>query len=186
MLSMDSIIIRSAQKRDVPDILAIYGPEVLYGHASMEMDVPSHDEIWERINKVNKEAPWLIAEYKHKVVGYCYAPRHNDRIGYRYTRSLSIYVHSDYKNMKIGQNLVIRLLEILEFQGYKKIVSLISLPNDASEKLHLKLGFEKAFELKEIGFKHQRWCSIAYYQKVLNTEPPGIIRDYREIKEINL
>ena len=40
----------------------------------------------------------------------------------------------------------------------------IALPNDASVRLHEKLGFEKVSHLKRVGFKFERWIDVGHWQ----------------------
>jgi len=46
-------------------------------------------------------------------------------------------------------------------------MSVIALPNEASVRLHEKLGFEKASHFKEVGFKFDQWIDVGYWQKML-------------------
>jgi phosphinothricin acetyltransferase len=43
----------------------------------------------------------------------------------------------------------------------------IALPNDASIKLHEKMGFLKVAQFKEVGFKFNRWIDVGYWQRIL-------------------
>ena len=40
----------------------------------------------------------------------------------------------------------------------------IALPNDKSEGLHKKLGFNKVAQFPEVGFKFGHWIDVAYWQ----------------------
>ncbi len=174
-----SMKIRIAESKDVRDILEIYEPEVLKGYASMEEVLPSESEMWNRISIVLESSPWLVAEKDGKVVGYAYTAIHNGRIGYLYTRTLSVYIHPNFHNQGIAKALLNELFRILELQGYKKIISFIVIPNETSEILHRKYGFKKMGIFEDIAFKYGNWYSIIYYIKTLNVDPPGPIKDYR-------
>ena len=41
------------------------------------------------------------------------------------------------------------------------------MPNEASAALHKKLGFERVATFRQVGFKHQKWVDVAYWQIVL-------------------
>jgi phosphinothricin acetyltransferase len=43
----------------------------------------------------------------------------------------------------------------------------ITLPNDASIALHEKLGFAKAAQLNEIGYKLEQWIDVGYWELLL-------------------
>ncbi len=48
------------------------------------------------------------------------------------------------------------------------IIAIISLPNEASVKLHEKLGFQKVGQFKEVGYKFEKWIDVGYWQLKVN------------------
>jgi len=42
-----------------------------------------------------------------------------------------------------------------------------ALPNAASVALHERLGFEHVATFRQVGFKHDRWVDVAYWQLLL-------------------
>lgn len=174
------LIIRIANKKDVNSILEIYGPEVYRGYATFEVELPNIEEMWNRIQSVLETAPWLVAELNGRIVGYCYASIYNGRYGYRYTRQVSVYVHPDFQNFKIGYALYSVLFKVLEKQGYKNLLALIVKENPRSVHLHQKFGFTESGEYKNIGYKFDKWFSIGLYEWKMNTEVPGEILDYKQ------
>ena len=179
-MAVSEILIRIAEEVDVNEILEIYSTEVKSGIATFEVKLPEVKEMWVRIKKVLVQAPWLVAVKDNKVIGYCYASEHNSRFGYRYCRHVSIYVHPDFQNLKIGQLLYSKLFNILALQGYKKLIAWIVLPNDRSIHFHQKFGFIKAGQYNKIGYKFDKWLNIGLYEKLLNDEPPGQIVGYQD------
>jgi phosphinothricin acetyltransferase len=43
----------------------------------------------------------------------------------------------------------------------------IALPNEASIKLHEKLGFQKIAHFREVGWKLEKWIDVGYWQLFL-------------------
>ena len=173
------ITIRLVKKEDTPQILKIYEPEVFSGTASFEVELPPKKVMWSRIKSVLSDAPWLVAEHEGQVIGYCYSSVFNGRFGYRFTRSVSIYVDPDYQELKVGFMLYSKLLEILEAQGFKKLIALIVCPNPRSVQFHKKFGFVKAGKFHRIGYKFGEWLDIEFYEMTLNEEVPNEIVSYR-------
>jgi phosphinothricin acetyltransferase len=64
------------------------------------------------------------------------------------------------------------LFEILELQGYKKLIALIVSPNEKSIKLHKKFGFTLSGQYTRIGYKFDTWYDIEFYELTLNEDPP--------------
>ena len=174
------IPIRIVEQADVSEILEIYRYEVESGIATFEVELPEVTDMWQRIQKVLLQAPWLVAILDNRVIGYCYASEHNSRFGYRYCRHVSIYVHPDFQNLKIGQQLYSKLFNILALQGYKKLIAWIVLPNDRSIHFHENFGFTKAGQYDKIGYKFDKWLSIGLYEKHVNDEPQGQILGYQK------
>ena len=47
------------------------------------------------------------------------------------------------------------------------VIGGISLPNEASVRLHEKLGFKKIGQFDEVGYKFDRWIDVGYWQLLL-------------------
>jgi len=55
----------------------------------------------------------------------------------------------------------------LRARGIHVAIGGAALPNEASVALHEKLGFERVATFRQVGFKHNRWVDVAYWQLVL-------------------
>ena len=54
---------------------------------------------------------------------------------------------------QIGTKLYTELLKLLKQENYHIVLGVLTLPNDASVKLHEKFGFTQVADLKQVGFK---------------------------------
>jgi L-amino acid N-acyltransferase YncA len=79
----------------------------------------------------------------------------------------SIYLRHDVLGRGIGKELYSRLLTELAARDYHAIIGGISFPNEASVRLHEKLGFVKIGAFREVGFKFGRWIDMGYWELVL-------------------
>ncbi|TYA68086.1 GNAT family N-acetyltransferase, partial [Seonamhaeicola marinus] len=52
---------------------------------------------------------------------------------------------------------------------YHTVLGVLTLPNEASVKLHEKFGFKKVAHLKQVGFKFDQWQDVGMYQLILST-----------------
>jgi phosphinothricin acetyltransferase len=57
------------------------------------------------------------------------------------------------------------LLERIPPSRVHVVIAGIALPNDASVRLHERLGFEKVAHFKEVGFKFGKWIDVGYWQR---------------------
>ena len=87
--------IRFAKLADAPAILAIYAPYVTNSSITFEYTVPSVSEFSERIQIIQQQFPFLVAEEEGQLLGYAYASRHRDRIAYQWAVETSVYIHPD-------------------------------------------------------------------------------------------
>ena len=58
----------------------------------------------------------------------------------------------------------------LEAAGFRRLLAIVTLPNEPSVALHLAMGFREAGRLERIGFKHGRWLDVGWLQADLGPE----------------
>jgi phosphinothricin acetyltransferase len=156
--------IRLAHTEDAADILAIYRPFIELTSVSFELNVPSMEEMKNRIRKTYPRYPWLVCTHQEKVIGYAYAGLHRKREAYQWTTEVSVYVHDDYRKKKIGSALYSALLDILKLQGFISILAGITIPNPGSISFHKAFGFEFFARYENVGYKFGNWHATEWYQ----------------------
>lgn len=176
-------MIRLVRSEDASAILDIYAPYVRDSAATFEKYVPPLNEFEQRIRFVMNEAPWLVYESDHRVVGFAYSGRHREREGYHWTREISIYIETSFHRKNVGTALYTVLIEILRIQGYTTLLAGITLPNDASERFHEKLGFRKVGIYHRVGYKHGKFHDAAWWELHINAKAKKRIVHWDEISE---
>lgn len=169
------IAIRPATAADAGDLLAIYAPYVRDTAITFEISVPTPAEFSRRIQDISAGYPYLLCRIDGKTVGYAYAHRHMEREAYRWNAELSVYIHESRHGVGIGRALYLALLRILELQNIKNAYALITIPNEASVRLHRSLGFSELSILQNTGYKHGRWHSVMWMERKISAYdlPPG-------------
>jgi phosphinothricin acetyltransferase len=177
------IHIRVARAEDAEPIAAIYAPHVTRGVASFEEQAPTPDEMRARIEKLAGRFPWLVGEEDGAVLGYAYADRFRDRTAYRWAVETTVYIAEGAQRRGVGRLLYARLLDILRTQGFTQAIAAISLPNDASVKLHELAGFRRAGVYRQVGWKLGRWVDVGLWQAELQApgHPPAEPRDFADV-----
>ena len=115
--------------------------------------------------------------------GIAYASPWKLRGSYGWTCEVTVYVRAGHERQGLGRALSKRMLEILEKQGYRSIVAVIALPNDASVALHRSLGYELAGTLKNLGFKLDEWRDVSFWQ-VNFGDPDAPPSDIKPVSEV--
>ncbi|GAA5216308.1 N-acetyltransferase family protein [Corallincola platygyrae] len=87
------------------------------------------------------------------------------------TMEHSVYIHPDHRGKGLGELLLRALVRRAEADSVHVLVGAIDADNQASIRLHEKLGFIHAGTLTQSAFKFDRWLDLALYQKTLNTSP---------------
>lgn len=163
-------MIREATSSDAQAIVDIYNHYIIHSHATFELEAITSQDMKGRLDKVIKfhKLPWLVMEVDQKIVGYAYSTEWKARKAYAKTTETSIYLHKDAHGKGYGKQLYTELLNVLKELGFHVLIGGVSLPNEASAKLHESLGFKKAAEFKEVGYKFDRWIDVGYWQLVFD------------------
>ena len=165
---MTNAIIRPVSVADAEDIARIYNYYVANTVITFEEEAVSASDMASRITETQGlMLPWLVAEVDGAIAGYAYARRWRPRSAYRYSAETTIYLDRGSERRRIGTALYSALLPLLRERGIHVAIGGVALPNDASVALHEKLGFERVATFRQVGFKHDRWVDVAYWQLVL-------------------
>jgi phosphinothricin acetyltransferase len=160
-------LVRLANPSDASSILAIYAPFVLNTAISFETDIPSVSEFALRIEKGLHRFPWIVCESEGIVAGYAYASPYRERAAYQWSCECSVYLHEQYRGRRIGEELYAVLFHILKLQGMKTVYAGITLPNEASEHLHARCGFEQFALYENVGYKLNAWQKVGWWRLTL-------------------
>ncbi len=160
-------MIRSVQPQDIATITSIYNHYIEHTAVTFEEVKIDEHEMNQRVIKYSESLPWLVFEENKKIIAYAYAIPWKGRSAYRFSVETSIYVDQSAHKKGIGTALYSSLIEQLRSQNFHAIIGGITLPNDASIRLHEKLGFNKIAEFKEVGFKFGEWRNVGYWQLII-------------------
>ena len=178
------IQIRLATINDAQQILHIYSPSILAASISFETEVPSAEEMQERIETILQKYPWIVCKIDGRIAGYVYASKHREREAYQWSCECTVYIHNDFKGKGIGKELYLLLFQILKQQGFRNVYAGITLPNEASVNLHEKCGFKHFATYENIGYKFGHWHSVGWWKLQINAydlQPPPPLK----ISELN-
>lgn len=162
------ISIRPVREIDSAEIASIYNTYVLETCVTFETDPVDAVQMAARIAEVAaSELPWLVAEQWGRIVGYAYASRWKSRWGYRYSVESTIYLDSAHKGKGFGIRLYSALVDALRLTPTHAVIGGVALPNDASVRIHERLGFRKVAHFAQVGYKQERWVDVGYWQLLL-------------------
>ena len=164
------IQVRMATIEDAERLLEIYTPYVKETAITFEYEVPSVKEFEERIAKVLKMFPYLVAVVQDRIVGYAYASPYKTRAAYQWSVETSIYIDREYQGSGIGSVLYTKLLELLKKQHVRNVYACVALPNDESEAIHKKFGFTLVGRFHNVGYKLNEGHDTGWFEKHLESD----------------
>ena len=157
--------IRPATAADAERIRTIYNHYIATTTISFEEEPVSAVDMAQRIADVAAATlPWLVMLDGDKLIGYAYATKWRVRAAYRFTVESSLYLDPQHVGKGAGTMLYEALLAELRQRGLHVAIGGIAQPNEASVRLHERLGFQKVAHFSEVGRKFGRWVDVGYWQ----------------------
>ncbi len=161
--------IRAALPGDAGAICAIYNHYITQTTISFEEEPVSAGEMAQRIADVGAAGlPWLVLVDGDTLIGYAYATKWRVRQAYRFSVETSVYLDCQRTGRGAGRMLYDALLAELRQRELHLAIAGIAQPNEASVRLHERLGFKKVAHFGEVGRKFGNWVDVGYWQLQLN------------------
>lgn len=171
------MIIRPAIPADAPAIAAIYNHAIIHTIASFWTEPRPDAEIAGEIAASSEDTyPWLVAEQSNHILGSAWSKPWNPRTAYQHTCEVTIYIAPDAQGQGVGSALYTDLFARLRAIGYKHIIGGISLPNEASVRLHERMGMKQVALFPGIGEKFGTAIDVGYWQVTLDDFGRGTMR----------
>ena len=173
---MQAIRVRAAGASDVEAMTAIYNEVVANSTAIYAFKPSSLDERreWFRV-RTGGGWPVLAAVRGDELVGYAsFAEFRGAWPGYVHSVEHSVYVRADCRGLGIGPTLVTALLPIAAEMDKHVMVGGIDAANEASLRMHERLGFQRVAHFREVGRKFGRWLDLVFVQRFIDS--PGASR----------
>lgn len=190
--------IRLAARDDVPAIAAIANWHALHSAANFAVAPEPVDAWLSAWDDEHVRLPWYVAlrpEGHHRVptiapageiIGFAKASPFRTRCAYGWAVEVSAYVDGAFHGMRIGTNLYEHVLNVVRRLGYCTAIAGITMPNEASVRLHESFGFVQVAVLRRIGWKFDRWHDVSYWELELRDaadrdQPPGSLKNMAQI-----
>lgn len=163
---MSETLIRAATEADLPRIHAIYNDAVLTTTATWDYEPWAWEkrEGWWREHEADPTCPVFVAFVAGEVAGFSYLSHFSEKVGYRFTRSDTIYVDPAMHRQGLGLTLLSSVVEHARAGGMRAVIGGIEATNEPSLRLHERLGFVESARLRAVGYKFGRWVDLVYVQ----------------------
>ncbi len=172
---MTEPVIRRATAADLDTILAIYNDAVLTSTASWDDEPVTFENrvAWLEHHNTGRNGTF-VAEVDGTVVGFAGYGTFRDKAGYSETVEHSVYLAAEARGRGLGTGLLSRLVDHARDHGLHVMIGGLSADNEASLRLHERLGFVEVARMPEVGRKFGRWLDLVMVQLLLDARrAPG-------------
>jgi L-amino acid N-acyltransferase YncA len=144
-----------------PEVARIYAAGIATGNATFETEVQS----WERWDSAHLPAHRFVALRDGEVVGWVTVVPVSDRCVYGGVVENSVYVAERARGLGVGQLLLERLVASTEAAGIWTIQTGIFPENEASLRVHERVGSEVVGRRKRLGKLHGVWRDVLLLER---------------------
>lgn len=166
--SHSDAIIRPARRDDCPQIADITNYYILHTAIHFGLDPVTAADMTKAWESRAERHPWVVLELPGVgVAGYGKAGTWRERAAYASTAETGIYLRHGLGGQGLGTLLYMRLIDECRARGLHTLVGGIAMPNEVSERLHRRCGFELVGRFRQVGWKFNAWHDVAFYQAML-------------------
>ena len=167
-----SLLIRRAVEADWRAILSIYNHYIdvsTFTFDTHPFSVEDRREWFSVFNQPNGRYVLLIAEVDGQIKGYGCSQQFRVKEAYETSVEVSVYVRHDFHAKGVANKIYDDLFESLKSVDVHRAYAGITLPNEASIRLHENHGFKKVGQFKEVGRKFNKYWDVAWYEKEIKS-----------------
>lgn len=163
-----NIKIRPYEIEDTRAILDIINDNILNSTALYDYNPRSlNTQIAIFEDKLKKGFPIIVATQDKEVLGFGYYSEFRFREAYKYTVEHSVYAKKESIGKGVGKLLMTELIALAKAQKLHTMVGVIDSENKSSIEFHEKFGFKIVGNIKDSGFKFDRWLHSVFMQLML-------------------
>ncbi|HEY4116189.1 MAG TPA: GNAT family N-acetyltransferase [Rhizomicrobium sp.] len=167
---MSDISIRRAEPADLSALLDIYNHYVLNTPISFDVEPRTLAQRQEWLEQFAAHGRYrcFVAAIRGNAIGWACSTKFKEREAYATSVEASVYCAPGFTRRGIGRRLYATLFEALQGEDIHRVYAGITLPNDASVKLHTAFGFRHIGTQNEVGFKFGRYWDVALYERAMD------------------
>lgn len=161
--------IRPATIDDLPRIVEIYNHYIINTPITFDLEPYTLDERrpwFEQFSTAGRHR-LLVAEHAGQVIGYACTHQFRAKRAYDTTVESTIYCAHDAVGTGVGTALYTALFDAIKDEDIHMVVAGVTLPNDASVRLHERFGFKFAGLFHGVGRKFGQYWDVGWYERTL-------------------
>ena len=163
--------IRLATIGDLPRLTEIYNHYIEHTAITFDLEPYSverrRDEWFCKFGETRRHR-LLVAVDGAEVIGYAGTMQFRAKAAYAPTVETTVYCAPEATRRAVGAMLYAALFDALRGEDIRMMVAGITLPNDASIRLHERFGFALVGVFHGVGRKFGKYWDVAWYEKRLS------------------
>ena len=162
-----SSVVRPATQSDLTQITAIYNHYVLTTPITFDLEpvTPEQRVPWFHEHTEGPRYKLFVAEDDGHILGYAGTGRFRNKAAYDTTAEVTIYCAPDVVRRGIGRMLYQALFDSLRDADLHRFVAGITIPNEASLKIHRGFGFKEVGVFTQVGRKFDRYWDVLWMER---------------------
>jgi phosphinothricin acetyltransferase len=166
---MAEVTIRPAAREDLPRLTEIYNYYIVNTAITFDLQpyTPDQRARWFDEHNCGGRHRMFVAEDAGWVVGYACTGPFRDKAAYDTSAETSVYCAHEATGRGVGAKLYLGLFDALKNEDVNRLLAGITLPNDASLKLHRKFGFTDVGVFSECGRKFGKYWDVVWMERSL-------------------
>ena len=165
---MSALSIRSAREADLPRLTEIYNHYVLHTPFTFDILPLTGDDRkpWLAQFQAGGRHRLLVAERDGVVEAYAGSHPFRSKAAYETTVETTVYCAHGATRGGLGGHLYAALFAALSGEDIHSFIAGITLPNEASVRLHERCGFTLSGVMHGVGRKFGSYWDVAWYERV--------------------
>ena len=162
-----TITLRRAHGEDNAQIAAIWNDAVASPGMTTDTEPRTAGAQRQWLARHGDEHPVIVAVDEDEVLAYGSLSPYRDKPALRTTVEDSVYVKTGVRGAGLGSLVLAELIRCARECSHHAVMARIIADNDASRRLHARLGFALVGVERETAFKQGRWHDVAIMQRLV-------------------
>lgn len=167
-----SVCLEAAQLDDLPGVVRILNHYVLHDHCTFDTEpwTPEAKRPW--FDTFSETGPFrlLVARRDNGLLGYAHSGQWRSKRAYDVTVETTVYLAPDATGQGLGALLLDGLLQALKGTGALRAVAGVAQPNEASNRLHARLGYRRVGTFHRVGRKFDQDWDVTWFERDIEPE----------------
>jgi phosphinothricin acetyltransferase len=167
-MTTDGVIVRAGVEADLPALTEIYNHYVVTSAISFDtkpFTVEARRSWLAHYQRTGRHRLFVGVDDTSSILGYATSSPFRPKAAYNPSVETTVYCRPTATGRGVGSLLYGHLLKALADEDVHRAYAGVTLPNDASVRLHQKLGFTEIGVFHEVGRKHDRYWDVLWFER---------------------